>query len=269
MLAMTEAERRKMPGMNPRRADIIVAGNAVLIGALVQLGLDEIVVCERALRDGIIVDLIARDRALAQKLGDKHVARLEVLDTLGHKYGYLGPHERQVARLALRLFDRLADVHGLTPGDRDVLYAAALLHGIGRFIAESGRHKHAAYIIRESVLAGWRDDERARIAVVARYYRKAMPKLTHPEFAQLEPAERERVGKLAALLRLADGLDTRHLGSVNDIAIRRENGRIVIVAQAEADISGELGAAMLKADLFEQVFRVRLAVEPALVEVRV
>jgi exopolyphosphatase/guanosine-5'-triphosphate,3'-diphosphate pyrophosphatase len=269
MLAMTEAERRKMPGMNPRRADIIVAGNAVLIGALVQLGLDEIVVCERALRDGIIVDLIARDRALAQRLGDKHVARLEVLDTLGHKYGYLGPHERQVARLALRLFDRLADVHGLTPGDRDVLYAAALLHGIGRFIAESGRHKHAAYIIRESVLAGWRDDERARIAVVARYYRKAMPKLTHPEFAQLEPAERERVGKLAALLRLADGLDTRHLGSVNDIAIRRENGRIVIVAQAEADISGELGAAMLKADLFEQVFRVRLAVEPALVEVRV
>jgi exopolyphosphatase/guanosine-5'-triphosphate,3'-diphosphate pyrophosphatase len=268
MLALTEAERRKIPGMNPRRADIIVAGNAVLIGALAQLGIDEIVVCERALRDGIIVDLIARDRALAQRLGDKHAARLEVLDTLGHKFGYLGPHERHVARLALRLFERLADVHALAPGDRDVLYAAALLHSIGRFIGQSGHHKHAAYIIRAAELTGWRDDERDRIALVARYYRKAMPKPTHPEFAGLAPAERERVAKLAALLRIADGLDARHAGTVNDIVVRRESGRIVIAAQAEADISGELAAAMLKADLFEHVFHVRVALEALTAEVR-
>jgi len=268
MLAMTEAERRKIPGMNPRRADIIVAGNAVLIAALGQLKIDEIVVCERALRDGIIVDLIARDRALAQRLGDQHVARLEVLDALGHKYGHLGAHERHVARLALRLFERLADVHGLAPADRDVLYAAAVLHGVGRFVAQSGHHKHSAYIIGASVLPGWRDDERALIALVARYYRKAMPKLTHPEFALLEPADRERVEKLAALLRVADGLDVRHLGLVNDVTVRREIGRIVLGAQAEADISGELSAAMLKADLFERVFHVRIAIEAQLAELR-
>jgi exopolyphosphatase/guanosine-5'-triphosphate,3'-diphosphate pyrophosphatase len=268
MLGMSEAERRKIPGMNPRRADIIVAGNAVLIAVLGQLAIDEIVICERALRDGIIVDLIARDRALAQQLGDKHVARLGVLEALGHKYGQLGAHERHVARLALRLFERLADVHGLAAADRDLLYAAALLHGTGRFIAESGRHKHSMYIIRSSVLDGWREDEQRLIALVARYYRKAMPKLTHPEFAVLEPAERERVEKLAALLRIADGLDVRRLGAVNDVSVRRENGRIVLGAQAEADVSGELAAAMLKADLFERVFDVRIAIEVVMAELR-
>jgi exopolyphosphatase/guanosine-5'-triphosphate,3'-diphosphate pyrophosphatase len=268
MLSLSEPERRKLPGMNPRRADIIVAGNAVLIAALSQLGIDEIVVCERALRDGIIVDLIARDRALAQRLGDKHVARLEVLEALGHKYGHLAGHERLVARLALRLFERLADVHGLAPADRDLLYAAALLHSVGRFIGASGRHKHTAYIVEASALPGWRAEERTSIALIARYCRKAMPKLTHPSFAALEPAARERIEKLAALLRIADGLDTRHLGLVNDVAVRREPGRILIFAQAEADVSGELAAAMLNGDLFERVFDVRIAIEASLAELR-
>jgi exopolyphosphatase/guanosine-5'-triphosphate,3'-diphosphate pyrophosphatase len=268
MLAMSEAERKKLPGMNPRRADIIVAGNAVLVAALTQLGIAALVVCERALRDGIIVDLIARDRALAQQLGDMHAARLAEIEALGHKYGHLGPHERHVAFLALRLFERLADVHGLPIADRDLLYAAALLHSAGHFIAQSACHKHTAYIIRSSVLPGWRDDEREIVALVARYYRKAMPKPTHPEFAVLDPAERERVEKLAALLRIADGLDVRHVAVVNDVGVRRETDEIVVVAQAESDISGERAAAMLKADLFERVFGVRFALEAQLAEIR-
>ncbi len=268
MLALSEAERRKMPGMNPRRADIIVAGNAVLIAALNGLQMSEIVVCERALRDGIIVDLIARDRALSQRLGDKHAARMNAVEALGHKYGHLAGHERHVARLALRLFERLADIHGLAPGDRDLLYAAALVHGVGRFVAESGRHKHSAYIIRSSALDGWRDDERMLIASIARYYRKAMPKAAHLDFTALEPPARQRLEKLAALLRIADGLDSRHLGLVNDVTVRREPGRIVIGAQAETDVASELGAAMLHGDLFERVFGVRLGAEALTAEVR-
>ncbi len=268
MLALTEAERRKLPGMNPRRADIIVAGNAVLVSALSQLGIDKIVVCERALRDGIIVDLIARDRALTQRMGDTLRERFEVIEALGQKYGHLGAHERHVARLALRLFEKTTDIHGLAPADRDVLYAAAMLHGVGRFIATSGCHKHTAYIVRASPLPGWRDEERARIALVARYYRKSMPKLSHPEYAALLPAARERIEQLAALLRIADGLDVRHLGLVNDVTVRRENGRIVVVAQAEADISGELEAAMVKADLFERAFGIRIVIDAQLVESR-
>jgi exopolyphosphatase/guanosine-5'-triphosphate,3'-diphosphate pyrophosphatase len=263
MLAMNESERRRLPGMNPRRADIIVAGNAILITALSMLERTEIVVCERALRDGIIVDMVARDRALAEQLGDERVRRIETIEALATHYQQLGSHERHVARLAIVLFERLATLHGLAPSDRDILYAASIVHSIGRFVGESSRHKHSAYLVRNSPLPGWRDDERELIALVARYYRKSMPKPSHLDYMALGPVDRRRVDVLAALLRIADGLDTRQLGIVSDIAIRRETGRIVVVAQAETDVSGELGAAMFKADLFERTFDVRVAFDAA------
>lgn len=263
MLPLSEAERRRLPGMNPRRADIIVAGNAVLIAALTMLGQDEIVVCERALRDGVVVDLANRDRELAQRLGDARAQRLAAVERLAQKYEQLGGHQRHVARLALVLFERLAPLHGLAPADRDLLWAAAMLHSVGRFVAKSNRHKHSAYLIRSSRLEGWRDDERELIAQVARYHRRSTPKLAHPEYAALAPAERARVDGLAALLRLADGLDASHQSAVGDVAVRGESGRITIAAQAEADVSGELAAAMEKADLFERAFGVRVGFEAA------
>ena len=261
MLGMSESERRRMPGMNPRRADIIVAGSAILIEALTQLGRDEIVISERALREGIIVDLVAQDRALAEKLGDDRVRRIEAIEALAHRYEHLGGHQRQVARLALSLFGKLADLHGLAPSDRDILYAAALLHSIGHFVAESGCHKHSAYLIRNSPLDGWRDDERELMAQVARYYRKAMPKPSHPEYMALDEFGRRRVDVLASILRIADGLDTRALGVVMDAGVRREGARLIVVAQAEADVSGELAAAMFKSDLFERTFGLRIGFE--------
>ena len=268
MLGMSESERRRMPGMNPRRADIIVAGNAIMIAALAGMNRDEMVICERALRDGIIVDLVAQDRALAEKIGDDRVKRLEAIEALAHHYEHLGGHERHVARLALALFERFASLHGLAPADRDILYAAAILHGIGRFVAESARHKHTAYLVRNSPLLGWRDDERELVAQVARYYRKAMPKPSHPEWAALSAADRRRVDVLASILRIADGLDVREFGVVMDVAVTRDQGRITVIAQAEADVSGELAAAMFKADLFERTFGVRLDFESAAPEPR-
>ena len=263
MLPLSEAERRRMPGMNPRRADIIVAGNAVLIAALTLLGQDEIVVCERALRDGVVVELANRDRELAQRLGDARAQRLAAVERLAQKYEQLGGHQRDVARLALLLFERLAPLHGLTPADRDLLWAAAMLHSVGRFVAKSNRHRHNAYLIRNSSLDGWRDDERELIAQVARYHRRSMPKPSHPEYVALAPAERARVDALAGLLRIADGLDATHQGAVGDVVVRGETGRITIAAQAESDVSGELAAAMEKADLFERAFGVRVAFEAA------
>jgi exopolyphosphatase/guanosine-5'-triphosphate,3'-diphosphate pyrophosphatase len=268
MLRMSEGERRRMPGMNPRRADIIVAGNAIIIAALREMERTEIVICERALRDGIIVDLVAQDRALAEKIGDERVKRLEAIEALAHHYEHLGGHQRHVARLAITLFERFASLHGLAPSDRDILYAAAILHGIGQFVAESSRHKHTAYLIRNSPLRGWRDDERELVAQVARYYRKAMPKPSHPEFMALSVPDRRRVDVLASILRIADGLDVRELGVVMDVAVHRDPGRIAVIAQAEADVSGELAAAMFKADLFERTFGVRLTFDSAVPEPR-
>ncbi len=261
MLPMTEAERRRMPGMNPRRADIIVAGNAVLIAALKLLGLNEIVVCERALRDGVVVDLAQQDRVLAQRLGDVRAERVEAVEALARRYEHLGNHHRHVARLALLLFERLVPLHGLVPADRDLVWAAAMLHEIGAFVGESSRHKHTAYLIRNSSLPGWRDDERELIAQIARYYRRAMPKPSHPEYTALAAADRRRVDVLASFLRLADGLDARHLGSVNDVSVRLDDSRLVITAQADGEVAGELDAAMAKADLFERTFELRVVLD--------
>lgn len=261
MLPMTEAQRRRMAGMNPRRADIIVAGNAVLIGALTLLGLDEIVVCERALRDGVVVDLAQRDRAVAQQFGDERARRLGAVERMAQRYEHLGGHQRHVARLALVLFERLSSLHGLAPADRDLLWAAAMLHSIGRFIGDSGHHKHAAYLIRNTALEGWREEERILVSQVARYYRKAMPKPTHLEYAALAPGDRRRVDVLASLLRIADGLDVRHLGTVTDVSAVQEDGLVHVTAQAESDVSGELDAAMEKADLFERTFEMRVAID--------
>ena len=257
MLVMDEAERRRMPGMNPRRADIIVAGNAVLIRALTLLGREEIIVCERALRDGVVVDLAQSDRALAQRLGDERARRVEAVEAVARRYEHLGGHQRHVARLGLVLFERLAPLHNLAPADRDLLWAAAMLHGIGRFVSESAHHKHAAYLIRNTPLDGWRDDERELVAQIARYYRKAMPKPSHPEYTALAPEDRRRVDVLAALLRIADGLDIRHLGVVTDVAAMPEAEIVVVSAQADGDAAGEVDAAMEKADLFERTFGLR------------
>jgi len=261
MLLMSETERRRMPGMNPRRADIIVAGNAVLIQALALLGRDELVVCERALRDGVVVDLAQRDRELAQRLGDERAQRIDAVEVVARKYESLGGHQRHVARLALVLFERLAPLHGLAPGDRDLLWAAAILHGIGRFVAKNDHHKHAAYLIRNTPLEGWRDDERELVAQIARYYRRAMPKPSHGEYMALSAIDRRRVDVLASLLRVADGLDAHHLGTVTDVSAIPEGGLVVIGTQADGDASGEVEAAMEKADLFERTFGVRLVFE--------
>ena len=261
LLSLTEAERRRLPGMNPRRADIIVAGNAILIGALALLGRDEITVCERALRDGVVVDLIRRDRALAQKLGNVRAARLASVEQLAHRYEQLGAHERQVARLAVALFDQLAPLHGLGQPERDALWAAATLHQIGRFVAESGRHKHTQYLIDATPLDGWRDEERALVGLVARYHRRALPKTSHLDLTALTADDRHRVEVLGALLRLADGLDIRHLGQIGDVLVRRQGDRYVLVAQADGDASDEVDAAMIKSDLFERAFGARIVVE--------
>lgn len=249
MVRMTPEERRKMPGMNPRRSDIIVAGNVILMETLTTLGRDEIVVCERALREGIVVDFLERNVALARKLGDERTRRFDAVHAFSKRFGHDGVHEAHVANLALQLFDRLRDVHALEPADRDVLFAAALLHDIGRAIGESSHHKHSAYIIRNSALAGWRADEIELIAVLARYHRRSLPKPTHPEFTLADAVRRRKIGILGGILRVADGLDCRHLGVVSDVTARTLGTRLEIVACAEQDVTTEVASAIFKSDM--------------------
>jgi len=260
MTALSPADRRKMPGMNPRRSDIIVAGNAVVIAILELLGRDELVVSERALREGIVVDYLERNIALARKLGDERTRRFDEMHALARRFGQLEAHQNNVAALSLALFDGLADLHRFAPSDRDALFAAALVHDVGRAIAASAHHKHGEYIVRNAGLTGWRDDEIALVATLVRYHRKALPKMTHAEYASATPPQRERIAKLAAILRIADGLDRRRLGVVSGITVSRPNpssaagASVLVRVEASQDVSPELEAAAYKSDLFERAF---------------
>ncbi|HMD02449.1 MAG TPA: Ppx/GppA phosphatase family protein [Candidatus Baltobacteraceae bacterium] len=261
MRRLGPAERRKMPGMNPRRSDIIVAGNAIVIAILEALGRDELIVSERALREGVVVDYIERNLAVARRLGDERTRRFDAAHELARRFGHDGAHESHVAGLALQLFDRLGEVHHFEPAERDVLFAAALLHDVGRAVSASAHHKHGAYIVSNAGLTGWRAEEVELIAALVRYHRKSLPKPTHAEWVAATPALREKIAGLGGILRLADGLDQRRLGVVTSLNVETEPGSVRVRLEASQDVTPEIEAALFKSDLFERAFGLRVTIE--------
>ena len=214
---------------------------------------------ERALREGIVVDYLERNIAVARKLGDERTRRFDAAHALARRFGQLDAHENHVAALALQLFDALAELHHFEPADRDLLFAAAIVHDVGRAVAASAHHKHGAYVVRNAGLPGWRPEEIERIAALVRYHRKAMPKPTHPEWANATAPERAKIEGLAALLRIADGLDRRHLAVVTSIAATVGPVQVALTLGALQDVTPEIEAARFKADLFERTFGRTLA----------
>jgi exopolyphosphatase/guanosine-5'-triphosphate,3'-diphosphate pyrophosphatase len=254
MIPLSPADRRKLPGMNPRRSDIIVAGNAVVIAIAEALGRKEFIVSERALREGIVVDYLERNIAIARRLGDERTRRFDAAHALGRRFGMMGVHENHVAALAVRMFDGLAERHRFEPADRDVLFAAALVHDVGRAISPSAHHKHGAYIVRNAGLPGWRPEEIELIAALVRYHRKAFPKATHAEWIAADAPLRAKIEGLAGILRVADGLDRRRLSVVSSVEVKNSVNGVTLVLDALGDVVPEVEAARFKADFFERVF---------------
>ena len=185
-------------------------------------------------------------------------ADLQAIVALAESFDYEEGHSRQVARLALRLFDDLRSLHGLGNEERSWLHCAALLHDIGVDARDRGHHKEALRLVlgaREWPLG---ERERLVIAGIARYHRKALPSTEHDHFAALEPEDRPVVRTLAGLLRVADGLDRCHGDDVRDLSCRVDSDRVVVRCRADAPCEEERAAALKKADLFEEVFGRRL-----------
>ncbi len=163
-------------------------------------------------------------------------------------------HARQVTWLAGRLFHHLRVEHGLTDPERELLLAAALLHDVGLGVSVTGHHKHSARLIETMALPGFDAREQTMIAAVARYHRKALPKKKHRLYGSLSKVDREIVGKLAAMLRIADGLDRTHDDVVRDVSVVRGGEALQIRAHATEDAELELWAANRKADMFAEVY---------------
>ena len=205
-------ERRRVPGLNPLRADIVVAGAAILEAVMDDLGLEEIrAVAECGLREGLVVDHLARERGLGH--GGTSVRERSVLQ-LARACSFDEPHAYRVQALALDLFDSAAEagLHACSAEDRELFAYAALLHDIGTFLNYTDHHVHSHYLIRHADLVGFDEREVAVMATTALFHRKSRAGTRHESFSELDPGARTRVRRLSALLRLAEYLDRGHAG---------------------------------------------------------
>jgi exopolyphosphatase/guanosine-5'-triphosphate,3'-diphosphate pyrophosphatase len=241
--APTITARRRLPGLDPARADIILAGALILEGVADVFGIDGFTFSDYALREGVLLDTIHRQRGTeVHSLRD--VARRSVRQ-LAARCDDDPQHSEHVARLALELFDATAGFHGIDDSCRPLLQAAALLANVGLVISHSKHHLHSYYVIRNSELVGFTDPEIELIALVARYHRKSAPKTSHPEFVKLDPADQRTVRVLAGVLRIAIGLDRSHDGRVESLAVEATSDGLTIEVSPRdgADIDLELYAA--------------------------
>ncbi len=177
--------------------------------------------------------------------------------------GWETEHMRQVCRLAQILFDDLKPLHNLTADDRFLLTAAALAHDVGFMTDEDRHHKESFRMIMERDIPGITPIEKTIIALVARYHRKSGPKPKHEAWSALPEKDRERVKKLAAILRIADGLDRSHNSAVESVECRISEHHVIMHLAARRDIAAEIYGARKKAGLFEEVFSRGVILEPA------
>jgi exopolyphosphatase / guanosine-5'-triphosphate,3'-diphosphate pyrophosphatase len=252
--APTVKERARTPGLDPRRADIILAGALILEQVVHAIDAPGLTFSDYALREGVLLDTWRREHGGSlHHLSD--LRRASVL-RLAKQMDEDPAHSAQVARLALELFDATADRHRLGDDSREVLEAGALLANVGLFVSHAGHHKHSYYVIRNSeLLTGFTDREIELIAQVARYHRKSVPRRKHPEFAALGRDDQRRVRVLAGLLRVAVGLDRNHASRVAAATAAPDgDGPIVIeVTPADGqDVSLEMYAATARSGLLAE-----------------
>jgi exopolyphosphatase/guanosine-5'-triphosphate,3'-diphosphate pyrophosphatase len=246
----TTAKQRRKLGVDEQRNDIIYAGAAILEGVMRKLRVEELVNTSRGLRDGLMADLVRR--ATGTHVHQERVV-IDGLRAFGRRCGYREEHAEQVALLSLSLFDQTREMHRLGEEERALLHAAAMLHDVGSFVSYNRHHKHSFYLLYHADLPGFTDRERELIATIARYHRRSSPKDRHEEFQRLTPEERIVVRRLAALLRVADGLDRGHRRHVRSVKVKQRGKRLEIDVAAEQGSELEVWSAGQKADLLEEV----------------
>lgn len=257
-------ERLSLPGLDPRRADLVVAGTVLLDTLLRTLGADEITLCDLALREGLVLDFIQRNRRHIRQVDEIPDIRRRSVFELGERCGWEADHAQQVARLALSLFDGLRAVHGLGDREREWLEYAALLHDVGTHISFEGHHRHSYYLIRNGDLRGFEPTEIAVIALAARYHRRAEPAKKHEGYQDLPGALRRTVRVLGAILRLSESLDRSRHGMVRTLQVSLRGDRAVVNLQTRGDSELEVWAARRQREPLEHALD-----RPVVIEARV
>jgi exopolyphosphatase/guanosine-5'-triphosphate,3'-diphosphate pyrophosphatase len=249
---MSLKERRNVSGLSPDRADIIVAGLAIIDRILHHFDVNLVQVHQRGVRDGLILTMI--DQIWGESTA-KVVDRDAALEQFAAQCGSDLRHERHVAFLARLLHNELAGPLGLDPSQAYLLEAAARLQDVGYLINYDKHHKHSFHLILNSRLPGFRPHELQLIANIARYHRGSRPKKRHANFRQLSPRDQECVRRLASLLRIAGGLDRSHTQQITSLTANVSDRDVAIQVASATMPEVDLWGARRRTRMFEKVFR--------------
>ena len=236
-------ERLRIPAMDPRRADLSVAGSVLFDTIVRRLGADEFTLCDLALREGLVLEYIRRNSARIRKVERYPDVRRRSVIELGERCGYWPEHAQQVARLALSIFDQTRSVHGLSDREREWLEYGALLHDIGVHISYERHHRHSYYLIKNGDLRGFDPNETEVIALLARYHRQTAPKKSHDGYGDLPRSLRRTVKALSAMVRLAEGLDRSHAQALAGLDLYPRGDDYLARLRTSGDAELELWAA--------------------------
>jgi len=248
-------QRHEIPGVDPKRADVLVPAIIVLRALMERLDIEEITISDKAIREGLLHDFIERHREGIQAEQEiPNVRRRDVL-RLARKCQYDPVHTHHVARLCLQLFDQTAPVHKLGEREREWLEYAAILHDVGYLINSRQHHKHSYYLIKNCDLVGFTADEIELIANIARYHRKAIPEDDHRTLKDLSEDLRDTLTVLGGILRVGDALDRSHFGVVQSVRCTVSPDAVDIGLIATDEAALEIWAARERTDLLSHVLR--------------
>ena len=261
---MNYDERFALPGMSDKRAEIILAGAVVLLESMNLLNQDKIVLCERALREGVIVDWMLSHGFIQDRLRFQSEIRQRSVKKIAKKYHVALASGERVAKFCLSIFEQTENyLHHWSKTEKELLWVAAVLHNCGIYVNHGAHHKHSYYLIRNSEVLGYSENELEVIANIARYHRKSKPKKRHPDYVKLSEYQQLMVRQLSAILRIAVALDRRQIGAIADLECKYDSEYRTLhlhlfAASPDDDCALELWSLDYKKPVFEEEFGVKL-----------
>ncbi len=253
LVQLSLADRLRLPGLDPRRADLAVVGVVLLDTLLSRLEAKTLTLCDLALREGLVLDYIRSHRDTIERTDRYPDIRRRSVVELAERCNYSSAHAEQIARLALSLFDQTHSAHGLGDRERQWLEFAALLHDIGVHISYARHHRHSYYLVKNGDLRGFSPTEVEIIALLCRYHRRGRPQKGHAGFADLSGGDRRAVRVLAVFLRMAERLDRSHAQVVDELHLLDRGADVLLQIQTSQDAELEMWAAQRDAAPFERL----------------
>lgn len=240
-------------------AEALIPGLVITALFLERTGAEELIVPKVSLRDGLLISMSGGSSDEIQMELHKQVVASVI--GLGRRYHFDEDHAAHVVEHALFLFDRLKESHGMGRRERLLLEAAGYLHDVGNFIKTSGHHRHSEYIVLNSEIFGLQRDDLTIVANLVRYHRKSGPSSTHSGYMSLPREDRAAVLKLSAMLRVADALDRGHTQRLKLVDLELKEDHLVLQTDCQGDLSLERLSLAEKADMFEDVFGLKVVVQ--------